>query len=294
MIQGSLVAIATPMGDDGEVDYKALTELVEFHVQQGSDGIVAAGTTGESATLGFEEHCKVVSHVVGCAQERLPIIAGTGSNSTKEAIALTQAAKESGAAACLLVTPYYNKPGQQGLYEHYTKVAESVAIPQILYNVPGRTACDLLPPTVAKLSLHKNVVGIKEASGDAIIQRCRELRSRCGDRFAIYSGEDAAAAEVVLQGGQGVISVTANLAPRLMHDTITAALAGDRQQAERRNARLSELHQALFVESNPIPVKWALARMGMMGYHVRLPLTVLAELHHKVLLAAMRKAGINV
>ena len=292
MIKGSLVAIVTPMHDDDEVDYEALGGLVDFHIEQGTDAVVPAGTTGESATLDFEEHCQVVDYVVKRARGRVPVVAGTGANSTSEAVELTQEAKASGASACLLVTPYYNKPGQNGLYQHYTTVAEQVDIPQILYNVPGRTACDMLPETVARLSHHPNIIGIKEAS-DGTVERCQELRRQCGEDFAIYSGEDAVAAEVVLRGGNGVISVTANVAPRSMREMIAAALSGDRQLAERRDSRLSQLHDALFLESNPIPVKWALARLGMIGHGIRLPLTALEEPHHDPLCEAMRAAGLK-
>ena len=294
MIKGSLVAIVTPMRDHRMVDYKKLDVLIQFHVDHGTHGIVVAGTTGESATLNFDEHYKVIEHVANHACQHMPVIAGTGANSTHEAIELTHAAKQCGATACLLVTPYYNKPTQDGLYEHYTAIADAVNIPQILYNVPGRTACDMLPETVARLSRHRNIVGIKEATGDDTVGRCQQHRNACGNDFAIYSGEDAVAAEAVLQGGNGVISVTANVAPGLMSQMMTAALDGDRERAETINARLSDLHKALFLESNPIPVKWALTRMGLIRRNIRLPLTTLSDVYHQDLYAAMRKAGIQV
>ena len=292
MIKGSMVAIVTPMRGDGTIDYPALDKLIDFHISQATDAIVPAGTTGESATLRFAEHCELVAHVVEHVAQRVPVIAGSGANSTREALQLTQAAHAAGATACLLITPYYNKPTQRGLYQHYMSIAEQVDIPQILYNVPGRTACDMLPATVAELSQHQNIVGIKEASSDTV-GRCQQLKRQCGDDFAIYSGEDAVAAEVVLQGGHGVISVTANLVPQQMHDMMAAALAGDQLQAEQHNAKLSALHDALFVESNPIPVKWALARRGFIDDGIRLPLTVLEESHHAVVYDAMRKAGLE-
>ncbi len=274
MIKGSVVALVTPMNADGSLNQASLRELVEFHIEQGTDAIVAVGTTGESATLDYEEHCQVIRWVVEQAKGRVPVIAGTGSNCTREAIELTQKGKELGADACLLVAPYYNKPTQEGLYLHFKAIAEAVAIPQILYNVPGRTACDLLPETVARLSQIPNIVGIKEACADPVA-RAREIKALCPD-FAIYSGDDASACQVCLEGGAGVISVTANVAPRLMHQMIAAALAGNAEQAYSLDAKLAPLHKALFLESNPIPVKWALHAMGLIPSGIRLPLTWLS------------------
>ncbi|WP_422138442.1 4-hydroxy-tetrahydrodipicolinate synthase [Endozoicomonas sp. ALC020] len=288
MITGSLVALVTPMQDDGEPDWERLQKLVEFHIEEGTDGIVAVGTTGESATLTVQEHCEVIKRIVRQVSGRIPVIAGTGGNSTQEAVLLTAEAKILGADACLLVTPYYNKPTQEGLYLHYKTIADSVAIPQILYNVPGRTAVDMLPETVARLSGHENIVGIKEATG--IVERGIEIRELCGNDFAIYSGDDATGMEMMLQGANGVISVTNNLAPRKMHEMCVAALNGDRATAEAINAKLDGLHQNLFVEANPIPVKWALSEMGLIGEGIRLPLTPLSEGCHPVLREALKQA----
>ncbi len=289
MFRGSMVALVTPMHEDGALDFDALRLLVEFHISNGTRAIVAVGTTGESATLDEEEHCEVIRRVVEMAGGRVPVIAGTGANSTREAITLTRCAMESGADACLLVTPYYNKPTQEGLYLHYKAVADAVAIPQILYNVPGRTACDLLPATVERLSHIANIVGLKEATGD--LGRLRELRDLCGDRLDLYSGDDATAREFILAGGKGVISVTANVAPRAMQDMCDAALRGAREEAERIDERLALLHSALFLEANPIPVKWALQRMNLIEPGIRLPLTELAAPFHGRVEQALRSAG---
>ena len=289
MIQGSLVALVTPMTPDGAIDEKALAELVEWHIAAGTDGIVAVGTTGESATLDEEEHCRVIRQVVALVAGRVPVIAGTGANSTTEAITLTRCAKEGGADACLLVTPYYNKPTQEGLYLHHKAIAEAVEIPQILYNVPGRTACDMLPETVARLAKVPNIVGIKEATGD--LSRIARIRELCGPDFAIYSGDDATGCEAMLRGANGVISVTTNVAPAAMHAMCMAALAGDRAEAERIDATLAGLHKELFIEANPIPVKWALAEMGKMGTGIRLPLTWLSEGAREPVRRAMQQAG---
>ncbi len=290
MFQGSMVALVTPMHEDGSLDQAALAKLVEFHVENGTEAIIAMGTTGESATLDTEEHCAVVRRVVELAAGRIPVIAGTGSNSTQEAIELTRCAKEAGADACLLVTPYYNKPTQEGLYLHFRAVAEAVAIPQLLYNVPGRTAVDMLPETVERLAAIENIVGIKEATGD--LERGRELIRRCGNDFSVFSGDDATAMELILLGARGDISVTANVAPRDMHEMCAAALAGDRDKAAAINARLMPLHSGLFCEANPIPVKWALHDMGMMGTGIRLPLTILSETHRDSIHQALQQAGI--
>lgn len=290
MFHGSMVALVTPMFEDGSIDMDGLAKLVEFHVDNGTDAIVSVGTTGESATLDQAEHCEVIRRTVEMAKGRIPIIAGTGANSTSEAIELTRCAMEQGADACLLVTPYYNKPTQEGLYRHFRAIAEAVAIPQILYNVPGRTAVDMLPETVERLSHVSNIVGIKEATGD--LDRARELLQRCGDRLDLYSGDDATAMEFMLLGGQGDISVTANVAPKAMHEMCAAAIAGDRATAEALNNKLDILHRKLFLESNPIPVKWALHQMGMVDTGIRLPLTPLAEGYRDELRDALVQAGV--
>jgi 4-hydroxy-tetrahydrodipicolinate synthase len=289
MIKGSIVALVTPMTADDAVDFPALDALVDWHIAEGTDAIVAVGTTGESATLDVEEHIGVVQRVVKHVRGRIPVIAGTGANSTREAIELTQAAKSAGADACLLVTPYYNKPPQEGLYRHFRALAEAVDIPQILYNVPGRTGCDMLPATVARLAQIPNIVGLKEAKGD--LQRIRELLEVCPRQFAVYSGDDATARESILLGGKGDISVTANVAPRLMHEMCAAALAGDRARAEAIDARLAKLHRDLFVEPNPIPVKWALHAMQRIGPGIRLPLVPLGKQHETVVREALKAAG---
>jgi 4-hydroxy-tetrahydrodipicolinate synthase len=290
MFRGSMVALVTPMHEDGSLDFDSLHRLVEFHVENGTSAIVAVGTTGESSTLDETEHCEVIRRAVGMARGRIPVIAGTGANSTREAIDLTRCAMEGGADACLLVTPYYNKPTQEGLYLHHKAVADAVPIPQILYNVPGRTACDLLPETAARLSHIPNIVGLKEATGD--LSRVRTLIESCGDRLDLYSGDDATGMEFMLAGGKGVISVTANVAAAAMRDLCDAALSGDRPRAERINERLMPLHRDLFVESNPIPVKWALHEMGMIPSGIRLPLTALSERHRDTVRRALRAGGV--
>ena len=290
MFRGSLVALITPMKENGAVDDDALRRLVDWHVAQGTDGIISMGTTGESATLDEREHCRVIAFTVECADGRIPVIAGTGANSTTEAIKLTQCAKDSGADACLLVTPYYNKPTQEGLYQHFLAVSQAVDIKQILYNVPGRTACDLLPETVARLSVVPNIIGIKEATAD--LSRVRTIRRSSQPGFAIFNGDDATALELMLLGGHGVISVTANVAPALMHRMCEAALSGDRDLAEQLDDKLVALHKNLFIEANPIPVKWAMAEMGMCERGIRLPLTWLSDSAHECVRDAMRKAGV--
>ncbi len=289
MFEGSMVAMATPMLDDGTVDTAALADLVEFHVESGTDAIVAVGTTGESSTLTVPEHASVVKQVVTLVNKRIPVIAGTGANATVEAIELTKHAKEAGADACLLVTPYYNKPTQEGLYQHYKAVANAVAIPQILYNVPGRTALDMQPETTARLSAIANIIGIKEAYGE--VSRIKALLDVCEPGFMIVTGDDATAMESILAGAHGDISVTANVVPREMHEMCKAARAGDRATAEAIEARISDLHSVLFLESNPIPVKWALNQMGRMGSGIRLPLTPLAAEFEAPVRAALEKAG---
>lgn len=290
MITGSLVALVTPMQPDGAVDWEALRQLVEWHVAEGTNGIVAVGTTGESATLDVDEHLDVIKAVIKVSAGRLPVIAGTGANSTREAIELTRAAAEVGADAVLLVTPYYNKPTQEGLFQHYKALAEAVAIPQILYNVPGRTGVDMANATVARLAGIPNIVGIKDATGN--LERGRELLTLVGERMAVYSGDDATAWQLMLMGARGNISVTANVAPATMAAVCAAAMAGDAARAEALNAPLSALHRDLFIESNPIPVKWALHAMGRIDTGIRLPLTVLAEPCRATVAAALRAAGV--
>jgi 4-hydroxy-tetrahydrodipicolinate synthase len=290
MFRGSLVALVTPMAADESLSWEAFERLIEFHIEQGSDALVVTGTTGESPTLDEEEHCKVICHAVEYARGRVPIIAGTGSNSTHEAISLTRCALEARADACLLVTPYYNKPTQEGLYRHFKQVAEAVPIPQILYNVPGRTACDILPDTVARLASVPNIIGIKDATGN--LMRGKELLERCGDRLHVYSGDDATALELMSLGGQGVISVTANVAPHSMHELCVAALTGERIKAAAINAHLAALHEVLFLESNPIPVKWALTEMGLIPPGIRMPLTPLSAAYHEPVRLALRQAGV--
>ena len=275
MITGSIVALVTPMHADGSIDWDALKRLLDLHMEAGTAGIGAVGTTGESATLTVPEHCEVIAFCVQHCDGRIPVIAGTGSNSTHEAIELTEAAAQAGADACLLVTPYYNKPTQRGLYEHFRAIAEAVDVPQILYNVPGRTAVDLSNDTVERLASPERIVGIKDATGD--VERGRDLVRRCGDAIAVYSGDDPTAMELMLAGGHGNISVTANVAPAAMAELCRLAMAGDRAGAEAVNARLTPLNRALFLEANPIPVKWALSRQGLIGEGIRLPLTVLDE-----------------
>lgn len=289
MFSGSMVAMVTPMHADGSVDLESLEKLVGFHIDNGTDAIVAMGTTGESATLNEKEHCQVIKQVVDFSKKRIPIIAGTGANSTTEAIELTQCAMDAGADACLLVTPYYNKPTQEGLYQHFKKIAESVAIPQILYNVPGRTAVDMLPETVARLAGISNIIGIKEATGD--LQRGKQIIDECGEQLEVYSGDDATAMELILLGAKGDISVTANIAPKAMHEMCSAALAGDRKTASQINDNLLALHSKLFVESNPIPVKWALYDMGLIPQGIRLPLTILDAQYHAIVRDAIEQAS---
>ena len=290
MISGSLVALVTPMDSRGNLDWQALDRLIEFHLAEGTDGIVAVGTSGESATLDMEEHKDVIRRVVDQVAGRVPVIAGTGANSTSEAVELTEDARSVGADACLLVTPYYNKPTQEGLYQHYKFIAEAVDIPQILYNVPGRTAVDMLPDTVARLADIDNIIGIKEATGD--MQRARELIERVSDRMAVYSGDDPTAVELILLGGKGNISVTANVAPRAMHELCAAALKGDAETARRLNEMLMPLHKQLFIESNPIPAKWALYEMGLIQDGLRLPLTSLSEACQPVVREALKQCGL--
>ena len=294
MFQGSMVALVTPMKSgiaaDTELDREALAHIVEFHIDNGTDAIVAMGTTGESATLTEAEHCDVIRQVVELVHGRVPVIAGTGANSTLEAISLTRCAKQVGADACLLVTPYYNKPTQEGLFLHHKAVAEAVAIPQILYNVPGRTACDMLPETVGRLAKLGNIIGIKEATAE--LERIDKIRDLCADDFLLFSGDDETACEFMLQGGKGVISVTANVAPKAMHDMCVQAIAHQRVAAELIDKSLLGLHQGLFVEANPIPVKWAVARLGLIEKGIRLPMTWMSTQYESQLENAMQQAGI--
>lgn len=291
MITGSIVALVTPMHTDGSIDWPTLDRLLELHLASGTAGIGVTGTTGESSTLEVPEHCEVIRHCVQYCAGRMPVIAGTGSNSTHEAIELTAAAAEAGADACLLVTPYYNRPTQRGLYEHFRTLAEAVAIPQILYNVPARTAVDLANDTVAQLALIDNIVGLKDATGD--LDRLPDLKARCGDNFAIYSGDDPTAMELMLAGGHGGVSVTANVAPALNVELCRLAIAGDREGAQAIDQRLAPLYEALFLEANPIPVKWALHRQGLIDTGIRLPMTVLDERYRNQVQAALESAGVD-
>ena len=290
MITGSLVAIVTPMREDGSLDFARFRQLIDWHVAEGTDAIVAVGTTGESPTVDFDEHKELIGVAVEHARGRIPVIAGTGGNSTAEAIELTEAAKKAGATASLSVVPYYNKPTQEGLYRHFRKIAETVDLPMILYNVPGRTVADLANDTVLRLAQLPGIIGIKDATAN--IERGSDLIRRAPRNFAIYSGEDATALALILLGGHGVISVTANVAPKLMHQMCAAALVGDVKKAREINLRLLPLHQRLFVEANPIPVKWALGEMGLIEPGLRLPLSPLAEKFHQTVREALHEAGI--
>ncbi len=286
-----MVALITPMTLTGEADIEALEELVAFHLNSKTDAIVAMGTTGESATFSHKDHRAIVKQIIKFVGGGIPVIAGTGSNSTTEALALTQAAKDDGADGVLLVSPYYNKPPQEGLYQHHKLIADKVAIPQMLYNVPGRTASDMLPETVERLSKISNIVAIKEATGS--LERAKEVMDRCGDSIDVISGDDAIAMEMILMGGKGNISVTANVAPAQMYEMCKAAAEGDRAKAESFNSLLLELHSKLFVETSPIPVKWVMHKMGYGSNTVRLPLVPLAEEYYPVLTDAMEFAGIK-
>ena len=292
MIKGSLVALVTPMHADGSLDWDRYRALIEFHIANQTDGLVVVGTTGESPTVDFEEHCKLIEVAVQTANGRLPVIAGTGANSTREAVELTASAKKAGADACLLVAPYYNKPGQEGLYQHFKSIAEAVDIPQIIYNVPGRTVADIANDTALRLAQVPNIVGIKDATGN--LQRATDLVLRAPKEFALYSGDDATAMLFILLGGHGTISVTANVAPKLMHEMCAAALDGQLDAAKSANAKLFGLHEKLFVEANPIPVKWCVQRMGLIEAGIRLPLTALASTHYASLVKAMQQADMNV
>lgn len=291
MLQGSMVAIVTPMFDDGSLDLGALRKLIDWHIDAGTDGIVVVGTTGESPTVDVDEHCLLIKTTVEQVAGRVPVIAGTGANSTREAIELTKNAKDLGANACLLVAPYYNKPTQEGLYQHFAAIAAAVDIPQILYNVPSRTGCDISNDTVIRLSTIGNIVGIKDATGG--IERGTDLLLRVPKDFAVYSGDDATGMALMLLGAQGVISVTANVAPKLMHEMVVATMAGNVAKACEINAKLFALHQKLFVEANPIPAKWILQQMGLIQSGIRLPMVNCSAQFHDVLRLAMKSAEIT-
>jgi 4-hydroxy-tetrahydrodipicolinate synthase len=291
LITGSLVALITPMTDTGEVDYPALERLIEFHVEQGTDAIVSVGTTGESATLDFDEHAAVIEASVRAAAGRIPVIAGTGANNTREAIELAVAAKKAGAVAHLSVTPYYNRPTQAGLIAHYTAIADAVDLPMILYNVPGRTAVDMTTETTLALSAHPRIIGTKEASGS--LDRIQALIAGAPEGFAVYSGDDGLGCQTILSGGQGTISVTANVAPGLMHQMTSAALCGNEEEALAVDARLAALHRELFCQPNPIPVKWAVAAMGLISPALRLPLLPMSPEFVPQVCAALNLAGIS-
>lgn len=290
MITGSIVALVTPMHADESVDWEHLDALVDWHIESGTHAIVPVGTTGESATVTVTEHCDIIERVVKRVAGRVPVIAGTGANSTREAIALSQAAKEAGADACLSVTPYYNKPTQEGLYRHFKKIAEEVDIPMVLYNVPSRTSCDMLPDTVARLAEIDNIIAIKEATG--VVSRTTEILELCGSKMVVYSGDDATAVELMLAGAKGTISVTANVAPERMAAVCEAAVAGDADKADELNKPLEALHRDLFLEANPIPLKFALMEMNKIEPGIRLPLTELSEAYHQPLRLALKQAGL--
>lgn len=290
MITGSLVAIVTPMHEDGSLDFAALRKLVDFHVQEGTDAIVVVGTTGESPTVNVDEHCELIKLTVDHAAGRIPVIAGTGANSTAEAIELTRFAKEAGADMALSVVPYYNKPTQEGLYRHFKAIAEAVELPVLLYNVPGRTVADMSNDTILRLADVPGIVGVKDATGN--MDRAFDLIARAPEGFALYSGDDLSCVLSILMGFHGNISVTANIAPRMMHDMCVAAAAGKVAEAKALQFKLLGLHRDLFCEANPIPVKWAVEQMGLMGGGIRLPLTPLAEVNRPRVLAAMRQAGV--
>ena len=290
MFTGSMVAVATPMNEDGSIDFESFEKLIEFHIENKTDAIVPVGTTGESATLNHEEHCETISFVVSKVAKRIPVIAGTGANSTSEAIDLTKYAYDAGVDGCLSVTPYYNKPTQEGLYLHFKSIANAVPVPLIPYNVPGRTSCDMLPETVERFLSIKNIVAIKEAIGD--VDRIKKLVSICGDKINILSGDDLTAMEALLNGGKGVITVTGNIAPKYMHLMCKAAIEGDRELASKYDKKIIGLHKDLFLESNPIPAKWALYKMGLIKKGIRLPLTFFSQEHHEKLLESMKLAGV--
>jgi 4-hydroxy-tetrahydrodipicolinate synthase len=290
MLKGSLVAIVTPMLEDGSLDLERLRRLIDFHVREGSNGIVIVGTTGESPTVDFEEHCLLIRTAIEHAAGRVPVVAGTGANSTREAIELSAYAKAAGADMSLSVVPYYNKPTQEGLYRHFRAIAEAVDIPQILYNVPGRTVADMQNDTVLRLAQIPNIVGLKDATGN--MERGSDLLRRIPKNFAVYSGDDGTGLSLMMLGAHGVISVTANVAPRLMQEMCNAVFVGDFSKARSHNNKLLGLHRHLFVEANPIPVKWVLQQMGLAEGGIRLPLTPLSSSFHDLLRGAMEQAEI--
>ncbi|HEX7642804.1 MAG TPA: 4-hydroxy-tetrahydrodipicolinate synthase [Burkholderiaceae bacterium] len=290
MISGSIVAIVTPMHEDGSLDYPGLRKLIDWHIAEGTDSIVIVGTTGESPTVTVEEHCELIKVAVDQAAKRIPIIAGTGGNSTAEAIELTRYAHEVGADASLLVVPYYNRPTQEGMYQHFKAVAEAVEIPIILYNVPGRTVADMSNDTVLRLATVPNIIGIKDATGN--IARGTDLLRQAPKSFAVYSGDDPTAMALMFCGGRGNISVTANVAPRAMHELCVAAMAGRTAEAIAINNKMLPLHNKLFVEPNPVPVKWALTQMGLISSGIRLPLVGLGSEYHETVRNALRESGV--
>ena len=291
MFKGSMVAIVTPMNKDGSLDHTSLEQLIEFHIENNTDVIVSVGTTGESATLDFNEHSQVIKSTLAIVDKRIPVIAGSGANSTSEALELTKRSKDLGADACLLVTPYYNKPTQNGLFTHYKKIADEVNIPQILYNVPGRTSVDMLPDTVEMLSTHPNIIGIKEASGS--LERSKELLDKCSDKISIFTGDDKTSLRDILMGFKGNISVTANVVPLEMHNMCRLASEGRESEAQKINTKIDILHDNLFIESNPIPVKWALNRMGLIKRGIRLPLTWMDNKYEVKLEQSLVDAGVK-
>ncbi len=292
MFKGSMVALVTPMNEDGSLDHTSLENLIEFHIENKTDVIISVGTTGESATLDFDEHSEVIKSTLAIVNKRIPVIAGSGANSTSEALQLTQRSKELGADACLLVTPYYNKPTQKGLYAHYKKIADEVSIPQILYNVPGRTSVDMLPDTVYDLSSHPNIIGIKEASGD--LERSKEILEKCSGNLSIFTGDDKTSARDIGLGFRGNISVTANIVPLDMHNMCKLASEGNSDDAQKINTKIETLHDNLFIESNPIPVKWALNKMGLIKKGIRLPLVWMDEKYESKLEKSLIDAGVNI
>lgn len=288
MFHGSLVAIVTPMRTTGEIDFACLRKLVDWHIENGTDGIIVSGTTGEAATLELHERLEVIKTVIEQTAKRIPVIAGTGSNSTQQTIQLTRNAMEIGVDACLLVTPYYNRPTQEGLYLHYRTIADAVPIPQILYNIPKRTGCDLLPETVARLANVPNIIGIKEG----MPERAKEIIELCGKSLDVFSGDDDTALQIIRLGGKGVISTTANIAPKFIHELCAAALAGNQARADELNTQLTPLYKVLFTESNPIPLKWAMSQMNLIPAGIRLPLTTLSEMHQPIVQTALEQTGL--
>jgi 4-hydroxy-tetrahydrodipicolinate synthase len=291
VFKGSLVALATPFNEQNRVDYTSLRQLIEFHVAEGTDGLVIAGTTGEAATLSRSEHLELIARSVEIADGRLPIVAGTGSNSTAQTIDLSLAASDSGIDALLLVVPYYNKPMQEGMYRHFSTIADAVSKPVMMYNVPGRTVADMLPETVARLAEHENIFGIKEATGD--IDRLKQIKALVDEDFRLYSGDDFTVLPFIEQGGHGVVSVSANVVPAAMARLCKLAMSGEHAEAKALDDSLQALNTALFVESNPIPVKWALHEMGLIPQYLRLPLTEYGEQYHSAMREALRLAGVE-